>query len=195
MYLAAIYEHHVKQPDGPALPAKLRSIYILPPNQFPEVDAFVQTSAAHYQLDLDSSSKPMKSAFEEYLEEHKEVKAIFVGTRRTDPHGGSLKHFDPTDRGWPSFMRIHPVIDWHYREIWAVSSMLFLGVVPANRRNAQFIRHLQIPYCSLYDKGYTSLGGTNDTLPNPKLAQNSKDFKPAYELIDDEEERLGRDHA
>lgn len=92
--------------------------------------------------------------------------------------------------------RIHPVIDWHYREIWA------------------FIRCLDIPYCSLYDLGYTSLGGTNDTHPNPKLvvdgsASTSAEisqagleraeatttrYRPAYELVEDDEERLGRDH-
>lgn len=93
--------------------------------------------------------------------------------------------------------RIHPVIDWHYREIWA------------------FIRHLNIPYCPLYDLGYTSLGGTNDTHPNPKLAAKGDDtsasadeagsgaggagtgttrYRPAYELVEDDEERLGRDH-
>lgn len=63
----------------------------------------------------------MKEAFKLYLEEHKNVKAILVGTRRTDPHGQTLTHFDETDQGWPSFMRVHPVIDWHYAEIWAVS--------------------------------------------------------------------------
>jgi len=64
----------------------------------------------------------MKQAFATYLENKPEVQAIFVGTRRTDPHGGQLTSFDMTNRGWPSFMRIHPVIDWHYAEIWAVSS-------------------------------------------------------------------------
>lgn len=63
----------------------------------------------------------MKAAFAEYLELNTQVKAIFVGTRRTDPHGGKLTHFDVTDSGWPPFMRIHPVIDWHYQEIWGVS--------------------------------------------------------------------------
>lgn len=73
----------------------------------------------------------------------------------------------------------------------------------------QFIRYLNIPYCSLYDLGYTSLGGTTDTHPNPKLEQQSPPqqtlevesengtskpkFRPAYELMDDYEERLGRD--
>lgn len=72
---------------------------------------------------------------------------------------------------------------------------------------SQFIRHLDIPYCSLYDLGYTSLGGTTDTHPNPVLkadpetSAHGKDhvspheyeYRPAYELVDDDEERLGRD--
>lgn len=64
----------------------------------------------------------MKEAFSQYLAENPDVKAIFVGTRRTDPHGGKLSSegFDVTDRGWPVFMRVHPVIDWHYAEVWAV---------------------------------------------------------------------------
>jgi FAD synthetase len=64
----------------------------------------------------------MKEAFRDYLKDKPSVKAVFVGTRRTDPHGENLTHFDPTDHGWPEFMRIHPVIDWHYAEIWAVSA-------------------------------------------------------------------------
>ena len=88
-----------------------------------------------------------------------------------------------------------------------------LLVTPLMTRLIQFTRHLNIPYCSLYDLGYTSLGGTNDTHPNPKLAfDRGSDtsaeglqggigraetevtrYRPAYELIDDEEERLGRD--
>jgi len=60
---------------------------------------------------------------------------------------------------------------------------------------------MQIPYCPLYDQGYTSLGGTTDTHPNPALKSGpseTKDmkkevFKPAYELMEDNAERLGRD--
>lgn len=62
----------------------------------------------------------------------------------------------------------------------------------------QFIRALGIPYCPLYDKGYTSLGGIDDTHPNPALKghggkADGEQFRPAYELMEDREERLGRD--
>lgn len=129
LYLVAIHKHF-KRPvsssttnsaqHSTAFPKFLASVYIQHPNSFFEVDEFVRQTSAHYHLSLASSSKPMKDAFGEYLQQHPSVKAIFVGTRRTDPFGDDLTNFDPTDRGWPSFMRIHPVIDWHYREIWAV---------------------------------------------------------------------------
>ena len=142
IYLAALYTrfmndrkvlstadktlHRVESPANSVsishtFPHTIKSVYIQPEHAFPQVDSFVHSSARDYWLDLETSTKPMKAAFGEYLEDHPEVKAIFVGTRRTDPHGGSLTHFDPTDRGWPAFMRIHPVIDWHYQEIWTVS--------------------------------------------------------------------------
>lgn len=119
----------------------------------------------------------MRLAFSSYLTDNPHIKAIFVGTRRTDPHGANLTFFDETDRGWPKFMRVHPVIDWHYAEVWA------------------FLRFLGVEYCGLYDEGYTSLGGVGDTHPNPALKVEGKEgvFKPAYELVEDEEERLGRD--
>ncbi|PYH49512.1 FAD synthase [Aspergillus saccharolyticus JOP 1030-1] len=177
-----------------AIPA----IYALPPDPFPEVEDFVRWSARHYHLDIveyttDPPRTTIRSVFADYLAQHPDVRAIFVGTRRTDPHGARLTHQDYTDSGWPQFLRYHPVIDWHYTEIWA------------------FIRHLGLHYCSLYDQGYTSLGGTADTRPNPKLrvsggraepavesdgtaamADQPLKYRPAYELTEDLEERLGR---
>lgn len=174
LYLSCLANH-------PDLPPSLHSILIPPPHPFPAVDTFVESSSAYYHLSLSRySSLSMKEAFREYLEgTGKGIKAIFVGTRRTDPHGGKLGPYDMTDRGWPEFMRVHPVLDWRYAEVWA------------------FLRHLKIPYCELYDQGYTSLGGTNDTHPNPVLRIKGEGgdarFRPAYELMEDAEERLGRD--
>ena len=160
------------------------AIYALPPDPFPAVEEFVLSSAKAYHLSITKyTTEPphttLRSSFEDYLSLHPNVRGIFVGTRRTDPHGAKLTHFDRTDGGWPDFIRIHPVIDWHYAEILA------------------FIRHLDLRYCTLYDMGYTSLGGTSDTLPNPRLKkeggeQGSEGYLPAYELMQDMEERLGR---
>ncbi|KAI1081708.1 adenine nucleotide alpha hydrolases-like protein [Whalleya microplaca] len=171
----------ISTPSPPSFPHSLQALYIRPPLPFAEVDAFVATSTARYHLDLTTSENAaMKPALTAYLAARPAVRAVFVGTRRTDPHGAQLSFFDETDADWPRFMRVHPVIDWHYREVWA------------------FIRALEIPYCKLYDMGYTSLGGTDDTHPNPALKKevaktNGQSFRPAYELTEDNEERLGRD--
>lgn len=114
------------KPKPKPLPLALPSVYILSPHPFPEVDTFVASSSAHYHLQLSRYASPMKEAFTQYLHDHPVVKAILVGTRRTDPHGADLTHFDLTDGGWPRFMRVHPVIDWHYREIWGVSFCYFI---------------------------------------------------------------------
>ncbi|KAF8450207.1 hypothetical protein BGX38DRAFT_1250079 [Terfezia claveryi] len=168
--------------DAKKSPAAIPCVYVMSTNPFPEVDNFVSNCVHTYHLTVHRYPIPMKTAFATYLSAHPKVQAIFVGTRRTDPHGEFLGHFNPTDRGWPPFVRCQPVIDWHYREIWG------------------FLRELEVPYCSLYDLGYTSLGGTTDTQPNPKLLMDEDGiggqevtFRPAYELTEDSEERLGRD--
>lgn len=113
---------------APRFPTTLQAVYIVSQHPFAEVDAFVEASCGAYHLDLKRYGLPMRAALDAYLRDRPPLRAIFVGTRRTDPHGERLTHFDPTDAGWPAFMRVHPVIDWHYVEIWAVSSLFLFGL-------------------------------------------------------------------
>ncbi|OAQ99167.1 hypothetical protein LLEC1_01244, partial [Akanthomyces lecanii] len=161
-------------PDG-SVP-RIQAMYIAPPDPFPEMGEFVAQSTEEYHLDLKQYTMAMRPALDAYLAETPAVKAIFMGTRRTDPYSEHLEHFSPTDAGWPQFMRVNPMIDWHYVDIWI------------------FLRQLGVPYCNLYNLGYTSLGGTSNTKPNPKLAMDAEctKFRPAYDLTRDEDERLGR---
>jgi len=100
-----------------------------------------------------------------------------------------LSFRNQTDPGWPDFERINPIINWSYTDVW------------------KFLRALKVPYCSLYDQGYTSIGSTYNTFPNPALlieplpttSKNNDDhanhepaYRPAYELLDGSLERAGR---
>ncbi len=80
-------------------------MYIVSQYPFHEIDEFVESSAAEYHLDIKRYALAMRKGLEAYLADRPSVEAIFVGTRRTDPHGEYLKHFDPTDAGWPAFMQ------------------------------------------------------------------------------------------
>lgn len=149
--------------------------------------------------------------------EEEQIKAIMVGTRRTDPHGATLTPFVPTDPTWPDFMRVHPILDWSYKDVWDFLRHpdLTLGAVqPAVKKNgagavaeAAQARRTALEWCELYDYGYTSLGSTYNTFPNPLLRSTASGtlvdggadslplggWRPAWELEDEDAERAGRD--
>ncbi|KAF9291448.1 3'-phosphoadenosine 5'-phosphosulfate sulfotransferase [Mortierella alpina] len=132
------------------------SIYVTDEKPFGQVERFVDDEIERYNLDLVRIPGPMKKALFDYHGlKNGSIKAIMVGTRRDDPHGGPLKPFTPCDPSWPPLMRIHPILDWTYHDIWT------------------FLRAINVPYCGLYDLGYTSLGGRDDTFPNPELRRLS----------------------
>ena len=91
-----------------------------------------------------------------------------MGNRRTDPWSQELKPIDPSSEGWPQFMRVFPILDWDYCTVW------------------KFLRLFNLPYCNLYDLGYTSLGEKKNSIPNPHLKKDGEDdgYRPAYELMD-----------
>jgi FAD synthetase len=83
-----------------------------------------------------------------------------VGNERSHP---DVPIIAPTDPSWPKLLRIHPLLDWTYAEIWA------------------FLRELEVPYCELYDEGYTSLGSTHNTIRNPVLQlEGQEKWLPAW---------------
>ncbi|KAK6140146.1 hypothetical protein DH2020_026144 [Rehmannia glutinosa] len=131
-----------------------------------------------YKLQMDIIRLDFKSGLEALLKA-KPIKAIFLGVRIGDPTAVGQEQFSPSSPGWPPFMRVNPILDWSYRDVWA------------------FLLTCKVPYCSLYDRGYTSIGSIHDTVPNALLSlsksSSSEDkFKPAYLLSDGRLERAGR---
>lgn len=142
------------------------AIYIPVPSPFPVLETFIEDATEAYNLDLfrcfnpaqaagavgkAKSAEGMRLALETYKTKFPHINAILIGMRRTDPHGATLSHRNMTDNGWPRFERINPIINWSYQDVW------------------RFLRQVKVPYCSLYDEGYTSLGSTFNTFPNPAL--------------------------
>ncbi|KAI0672457.1 hypothetical protein C8Q78DRAFT_1068946 [Trametes maxima] len=167
-----------RSPQAP--PKSLSTVYIPVPSPFPQLEAFIEDAAKAYSLDLFHCTHPpgpafpvetvptpgsvntpvpkhvkggegMRKALELYKSRFPQIEAILIGTRRGDPHGAKLGFRNPTDPGWPRFVRVNPIIDWSYADVWA------------------YLRRFAVPYCSLYDEGYTSLGSTYNTFPNPAL--------------------------
>ena len=158
----------------PRFQDKLIALYIKNEAPFPEAEQFIKQTSMSYNLELVVIQSSMKEALESLREKKPAIKACLMGTRRHDPYSSRLRSFSPTDQNWPSFMRILPILDWTYDEVW------------------DFIKLLCIPYCSLYDKGYTSLGSQENTKPNPLLLQHDGSYLPAFCLKDESRERDGR---
>ncbi|THU44321.1 hypothetical protein C4D60_Mb02t06190 [Musa balbisiana] len=156
----------------------IRTIYFESPSAFPEINSFTYETATAYNLQLETIRSDFKSGLEALLKE-KPTKAIFLGTRIGDPNAVGQEQFSPSSIGWPPFMRVNPILDWSYRDVWA------------------FILTCKVKYCSLYDQGYTSIGSIYDTVPNALLSivdssSTTEIFKPAYMLSDGRSERAGR---
>ncbi|CAK9160788.1 unnamed protein product [Ilex paraguariensis] len=156
----------------------IRTIYFESSSAFSEINSFTYETASTYNLQMDIIRLDFKSGLEALLKAEP-IRAIFLGVRIGDPTAVGQEQFSPSSSGWPPFMRVNPILDWSYRDVWA------------------FLLTCKVQYCSLYDQGYTSIGSVHDTIPNTLLCinnstNNREQFRPAYLLHDGRLERAGR---
>ena len=159
-------------------------------HDFEEVREFTRSAAEVYGLDLlvfrgigfkegmEILTSPAAAAAGTNPRPKSAVTAVVMGTRSTDPNAYGQRELSPSSAGWPSFMRVNPIIDWEYSDVW------------------HFLLSTGTAYCSLYDQGYTSLGNKMNTVRNEELrvagADGGHRYLPAYELEDGSLERCGR---
>ncbi|KAI1285210.1 FAD synthase [Halotydeus destructor] len=161
---------------------RIQTLYFETNDSFPEIDIFVEQSIRRYQLEMlkypfDGTDWKKVLVMLKSSQEGRNIDAIFMGTRSSDINY-PLNPVQRTDADWPSFLRVNPLLHWDYNQIWS------------------FLRELNVPYCTLYDHGYTSLGSRSTTLLNPRLRtvlpNGEVSYKPAYCLDDINAERNGR---
>ncbi|KAG5500352.1 hypothetical protein JKF63_03444 [Porcisia hertigi] len=110
------------------------------------------------------------------LTERCPLKVVFMGTRKTDPHGRyQAEAVERTTPGWPDFLRACPIFHWSVNDVWS------------------YTRLMCVPQCNLYESGYSSLGRCADTNRNPRLKRSDGTYRPAWELTCDKAEREGRE--
>lgn len=155
---------------------QVKFLYVRTGEPFNEVEAFIQSCAEFYNFDLTTIDGSLKESISVFLEKNPNVKAMLMGTRRCDPGAADLLYFCSTDSDWPSVIRVLPLLDWTYSDVW------------------HYLRELQIPYCILYDRGFTSLGDKSKTVQNQSLLHDERlqSYKPAYMLKNPESERKSR---
>lgn len=151
------------------------AFYLQASDPFPEALNFIEFCKSSYNLDLIVIPGSVKQGLAQLKKSHPHIRATIMGTRRLDPYSAHLKAFSLTDPDWPEFMRVFPILDWSYTEVW------------------KFLRFFNLPYCKLYNDGYTSLGSAANTKKNDKLKLPDGSYSPAYILEDQSEERTGRE--
>lgn len=160
-------------PQLPKQP-KLKAFYLQTNDDFEEILQFINISEKYWNIDILRLNTPsLKDGLATLIKDYG-IKAVFLGVRSNDMKI-PMTEFEETTAGWPKAMRIMPILNWNYHDVW------------------EYLELLQLPVCSLYTHGYTSIGTKSDTVPNPLLYDQKKhEYIHAKHLTDESNERCGR---
>lgn len=163
-------------------------IWFEDPLEFPEVIEFVHEIIHKYKLTYET----FRCSFEEGMRQlsSSDVKYVFMGQRKQDPKGETLQTVSKCTYEGIDIQLVNPLLEWTYENVW---KYLLRG---DNRGDNKGDEGDNREYCKLYKEGYTSLGNTQNTVPNPHLffsaGTHSGEYLHASQLQHSEYERAGR---
>ncbi|CAM9849739.1 unnamed protein product [Phaeothamnion confervicola] len=140
--------------------------------EFSAIMEFLETIKEKYGITLRRYHSSYKEGMQDLVSHG--VKAVLMGQRYGDPWMEGMEDFAPSTPGWPPFTRVNPILRWKFGHVW------------------KFLKGCGLPYCKLYDEGYTSLGEAHDTEPNPALRRFDGSYRAAWQLVDEDLERAYR---
>lgn len=160
-------------------------------DEFEEVTHFIESTRNRYNLqNLICISDSIKDGLKKVIADHG-IEAFITGRRSTDPYP-ETQHFTPSSVGWPVCMRVAPILNWTYHDVWAYlrTNRVPYPILCKWRRRFAFFYFFtnKLPD----DQGYTSLGTKSTTIPNPKLKCVDGTYLCAHKLVDESDERLSR---
>lgn len=153
----------------------VRPFYLEVDDEFDEMIDFISYTEKYWNINVTRiNAVNLKDGLTKLIDEY-QINSVFLGVRADDIPNAPLHPFEPTTNGWPNAERVMPILDWSYSDIW------------------EYIDKFNLPYCSLYEEGYTSIGPKALTVPNPKLYDpETGKYKHARNLVEARFERLGR---
>lgn len=161
-------------------------LYFDEPDPFPDMQSFLHTTVQLHNLrtlTLTGSYRTALTAFYSHPPSPTQprITAILLGQRRADPHSHSLSLVTPSSEGWPAFLRVNPLLQWAYSDVWRLL-----------REGQQVDRTVQ--WCALYERGYTSVGAASKSSVTRALWDGERGvWKGAWELEEEADERGGRE--
>lgn len=171
--LDLVYRYHTETKFSKEF--QLKSFFLKSNDEFPEMSQYIDEVKNYWKHDFNTiETSSLRDGLSTIIDKYG-MRAIFLGVRKSDPEGANVRSFEPTSNGYPKAMRIFPLLDWTYKDIW------------------DYLDTLKLPVCELYSKGFTSIGAPSRTKPNPHLYNsNTNAYMHARELNNENLERVGR---
>mmetsp|Transcript_21562 Transcript_21562/g.26510 ORF Transcript_21562/g.26510 Transcript_21562/m.26510 type:complete len:153 (+) Transcript_21562:266-724(+) len=151
----------------------MKTVHLQGDNEFVEILDFRAQAERRYGIVVEQRSCDLLKECTD-LVVTQGYKCNIIGRRRADPQSETLRPFEPNGSKYPTYTRCLPVLDWNYAIVW------------------EFLKDFDVPFCSLYQHGYSSLGEIHNSRPNPALQREDGSFGPAWELTDASLERESR---